>query len=858
MSDFPNYDAVLAAINNSSATMENKYESIGKAAATLCDVNNVVENIPNASVVRDNDGDVIGYDYKYTAPHDPEIHLMEVDSNTDHGYYGGDGTDETSKRLTSPYAGGINPLSQIYMKYEQFVSGLVSTTWAGVSALGKFGKQVASEAADKIEEYGIGFEAEYGGMTVTIPGEGAAKAIRALFGIDSQGNTTMYLEDNVIGALAIKAKDEGFFDPPNDYIDDYSDETGISQNTLNFLRHNFPSGVILTSIERLTTYGRRITSKAVYNSYRGLLFSRPIECLAYITREVRDTTINYYIYVYAADTETFQYKNIQSGDTLEQLDANIAAARWYDATRTTLNGVTYYYVDNPFSTQIGNEVVYTTPDLSGLIIPYDTTYVPTSRELCYLMVTRAQPGSAIPGITDQAVFTDMSGAVDSDDPGDVADNLYNQYPTVMGSPINIVTMDDACNQVNHRYFSVPLSYSPTNLNIAAPITGGLQVNPSFNPDVELDLPDLNMDNYIDQLIKILGGSGAGRDVTNEPEPDDPDTPSTEIPGGGLPAIIPDTGEGETPPAEDPVVAIESMWHVYHCMPGQLNALGQWLWSANILDQIIRMFQNPLEAIMGVHALYIQPSIGSQVPIVVGNLTSTANAFVVTSQYKALDCGTVWLTEYFGNVFDYDPFTEVSLYLPFVGVVKLDTADVMRSKITVTYGVDCYTGACLAKVSVERDGAGGVLYEFPGNCAVEYPVSGASYSRMIQSIMAAGMSAVAVGMHTGGAPGSQYLGAAAAGASLLGGGEKIAIQRAGSLSGNAGVMGSKIPYLIVSRPQPGTAESFFHYQGFPSNTTVKVSELTGFQRFEEVHLKCPFAYKEELDEIESLLKSGVII
>jgi hypothetical protein len=294
------------------------------------------------------------------------------------------------------------------------------------------------------------------------------------------------------------------------------------------------------------------------------------------------------------------------------------------------------------------------------------------------------------------------------------------------------------------------------------------------------------------------------------------------------------------------------------MPGQLNALGQWLWSANIIDQIIRMFQNPLEAIMGVHALYIQPSIGSQVPIVVGNLTSTANAFVVTSQYKALDCGTVWLTEYFGNVFDYDPFTEVSLYLPFVGVVKLDTADVMRSKITVTYGVDCYTGACLAKVSVERDGAGGVLYEFPGNCAVEYPVSGASYSRMIQSIMAAGMSAVAVGMHTGGAPGSQYLGAAAAGASLLGGGEKIAIQRAGSLSGNAGVMGSKIPYLIVSRPQPGTAESFFHYQGFPSNTTVKVSELTGFQRFEEVHLKCPFAYKEELDEIESLLKSGVII
>ena len=130
--------------------------------------------------------------------------------------------------------------------------------------------------------------------------------------------------------------------------------------------------------------------------------------------------------------------------------------------------------------------------------------------------------------------------------------------------------------------------------------------------------------------------------------------------------------------------------------------------------------------------------------------------------------------------------------------------------------------------------------------------------MLQSIVAAAMSAVAVGMKTGGAPGTEALGAAAAGAAFLGTGEKISIQRAGSLGGNAGVMGAKIPYLIISRPQPNTAYLFPHYQGIPVNKTVRVSECSGFQRFSSIHLKCPFAYKEELEEIEMLLEKGILI
>ena len=260
--------------------------------------------------------------------------------------------------------------------------------------------------------------------------------------------------------------------------------------------------------------------------------------------------------------------------------------------------------------------------------------------------------------------------------------------------------------------------------------------------------------------------------------------------------------------------------------------------------------------MGVHAIYAAPDVSSQEPIVVGNLTSTASAPVVTSQYKSLDCGSVWMTEYFGNVFDYEPYTKISLYLPFIGIVPLSVADVMRAKIGVSYVIDFYTGACVAKVSVERDGVGGVLYEFPGDCSVKYPVSGASYTGLVQSIVASAMSALRVGMATEGAPGTAALGAA--GATFLGSGQKISISHSGAFSGNHGAMGSKIPYLIISRPITEMAENFELYDGLPANKQVRLDSCSGYTKCKEVHVNSTGAYKSELDEIERLLRSGVIL
>ena len=117
----------------------------------------------------------------------------------------------------------------------------------------------------------------------------------------------------------------------------------------------------------------------------------------------------------------------------------------------------------------------------------------------------------------------------------------------------------------------------------------------------------------------------------------------------------------------------------------------------------------------------------------------------------------------------------------------------------------------------------------------------------------GVATFAAGLHGVGAAG---LVAGAFGAAGSMGAPSIS--RSGSFSGNAGAMGIKKPYLIITRPQTNMAIQFERYDGRGSNYTSRVGDCTGYIKCKEVHLNVPGAYKDELDEIERLLKEGILI
>lgn len=322
---------------------------------------------------------------------------------------------------------------------------------------------------------------------------------------------------------------------------------------------------------------------------------------------------------------------------------------------------------------------------------------------------------------------------------------------------------------------------------------------------------------------------------------------------GEPTQPPDTGEGTTPTPVVPTGSASSLWAVYNPSQAQLNSFGAWLWSSDFVEQLKKLFADPMQAIIGVHKVFATPHTGGSQNIKCGYLDSGVSSAVVTSQYTTVDCGSASLREYFGNVFDYDPFTKVSIFLPFIGIVPLNTADVMRSTISVKYKVDVITGACLAEVSVSRDGGGGILYTYGGSAIVTYPVSSGSYVGAVQVALS-----TAIGIGSAIATGGASLGASAG--MILGGlsHAKTQVQHSGQFSGSSGAMGGKKPYLIVSRPQTRTPSKIGEYKGIPSNAIHKLSSCTGFVKVNEVHIKSKSAYDNEIQEIESLLKSGVII
>lgn len=322
---------------------------------------------------------------------------------------------------------------------------------------------------------------------------------------------------------------------------------------------------------------------------------------------------------------------------------------------------------------------------------------------------------------------------------------------------------------------------------------------------------------------------------------------------GEPTDPPDTGDGSTPVPAVPTGSASSLWAVYNPTQAQLNSFGAWLWSSDFVEQLKKLFADPMQAIIGVHKVFATPSTGGSQTIKCGYLDSGVSSAVVTNQYSTVDCGSASLREYFGNVFDYDPFTKVSIFLPFIGIVPLNTADVMRSTISVKYKVDVITGACLAEVSVSRDGAGGILYTYGGSAIVTYPVSSGSYVGAVQAALS-----TAIGIGSAIATGGASLGASAG--MVLGGlsHAKTQVQHSGQFSGCSGAMGGKKPYLIISRPQTRTPQRISEYEGYPTNSIHTLSSCTGFTKVKEVHITSKTAYDNELQEIESLLKTGVII
>lgn len=338
----------------------------------------------------------------------------------------------------------------------------------------------------------------------------------------------------------------------------------------------------------------------------------------------------------------------------------------------------------------------------------------------------------------------------------------------------------------------------------------------------------DVDNNTNIEVKVDEDSGNDDKITN---PDSTDT-------GDTPVILPST-------------SIFGIAGVYNPTLDQIKSFTGWLWSENPITQLQQMFSNPMNAIIGLHLIYVTPSTSAEKSIGVGYLDSGVLSKVVSEQYVTIDCGSVTIPSYYNNVNDWNPYTKISCYLPFIGIVKLNTDDLMSSngnlsQLNITYKVDVLTGACLAMLKVKRGSSDAILYQYNGSCSVQLPLTSGNYGGIIASLIT-----TAVGVVSGFTP-------LAIGGAMSLTHPKADIQRSGQLGANVGAMGIKKPYLIIERPYSKYASSYAKHIGYPSNNTIKLSACHGFTRVKSTDVNNINTTEEERKMILNLLTSGIYI
>lgn len=408
----------------------------------------------------------------------------------------------------------------------------------------------------------------------------------------------------------------------------------------------------------------------------------------------------------------------------------------------------------------------------------------------------------------------------------VVDDLYPIFAPYADQKVNINFLVEAAGLE-------PASYAVTNIQTATV--------PPFSM-VNMTTIDQNARNWGDHSTDPVF-------QPTKPNPED----DTSGPGGG---------DGEYDDRSDPIdfpqvptggALTSGMLKAFNIGSSALANLQNVLWDISIFDiatQFQKLVNEPMQCIISLHCVPFLPATGSSEEIKLGSFETGVSADRITENWHVVDCGYLKIEKYWGSALDYAPYTQCEIFLPFIGIRSLKIEDVVNTTMRIKYYIDILTGNCIAFIKCGQS----VLYTYTGNCIEHIPMMSQSSDLLKNNITAVG--AVGVGLATG--MSAAAVAGAAAGA-INSATAKNHVQRSGDVAGSAGIMGEYEPYLILHRPKQSLAAGYNTFKGYPSNITALLSSLTGYTEVEHIHLTgIDGATDTELKEIESLLKSGVII
>lgn len=355
------------------------------------------------------------------------------------------------------------------------------------------------------------------------------------------------------------------------------------------------------------------------------------------------------------------------------------------------------------------------------------------------------------------------------------------------------------------------------------------------------------------------------------------------------------------------------YYVSPSAPAPFKEMCERLWDPSIIESWINQSQSPLQAIITCHQLpatLAPTSLGASEPIKAAGLSLSDTAVPTFSQYiTSYHVGDIDVSQYTDSFAD---FTNTSIYihLPYVGTYQLDTAACMHGWLAVDYLCDVTSGHCTALITtMDKFGNTQIRYEFKGDCSKTVPiyqrenpwakvastalnaaitigataaggaVAGIATNRIASSVaenfayeygetdsnVIADMTRIATGGINqsalnaasrsgaiGGAIGS--VGSSAVNSALSGG---------GTVQSNAsgGDVTSPIDtecWVLITRPQWSAPEFYDRERAYPSDIAGTVGDFSGLLMVSSCELNGIDCTDQELHEIDSWLKSGVLL
>ena len=193
-----------------------------------------------------------------------------------------------------------------------------------------------------------------------------------------------------------------------------------------------------------------------------------------------------------------------------------------------------------------------------------------------------------------------------------------------------------------------------------------------------------------------------------------------------------------------------------------------------------------------------------------------------------------------------PFTEVYLYLPYIGMTRLSSENLAgQSSVDVAYTLCVRDGSLICTVS----SGGEILGQYSGNVAASVPVgvSNVSLGRAAQSLIATAASVATDNLAALGMASIQYANAVTPNYTCIGGLDGVAATGA-----NQNITCYTVFHDTIVAPNQN-----LQVIGAPTMCSKTLGSLTGYCQCADAHVSAA-AEAQELDEIDAFLNGGFYI